>query len=499
MNLPRLASSLAVLLLPLTTARAITSTLDLSGVKEFPAGISWVAEGPKNAPALKIDIPAAQAAGEHLYIAALDMSVLRGKQVLLSYDVRAENVSDPALDYHGIKCQLHTESVSEGPRWFSEKLPTGSFDWRRSEILLRIDDDVTKGELQLGLQDVSGTVWISNITLSVVGEKPARPTRLRGIMSPFELTPGLFDEFAAWKVNIVRWQLVNADWPRDDVPQDPRVYAEWLGAKLDELAAALESAKATGIKVIIDLHTPPGGRLTDGTQRVVMDKGLQKQFLETWRAIAKRFRGHPAVWAYDLMNEPVQTRPSPPGVLDWWELQAAVAKEVRAVDPDTTILISSDDWDSPQAFAWLRPVWVPNVVYQVHMYWPYEYTHQGFDKPWEPGKDAIPYPGTWNGRPLDRAALERHLAPVREFQRAYGARILVGEFSVVRWAPGAARYLSDAISLFEDYGWDWIYHAYRERSAWDLEHANLPHESQTPVLGENDRSAVVRGWFERNR
>lgn len=37
------------------------------------------------------------------------------------------------------------------------------------------------------------------------------------------------------------------------------------------------------------------------------------------------------------------------------------------------------------------------------------------------------------------------------------------------WAEGADAYLRDCISLFEEYGWDWSYHAFREWSGWDVE------------------------------
>ena len=49
------------------------------------------------------------------------------------------------------------------------------------------------------------------------------------------------------------------------------------------------------------------------------------------------------------------------------------------------------------------------------------------------------------------------------------AKIYAGEFSAVSWAEGADRYLADLISLFEEYGWDWSYHAFREWPGWDVE------------------------------
>lgn len=477
-------------------ASAAAMRLDLSRAESFPKGTRWVAEGPGGTPALRAERGPGAADAEGLFLAPIDLTPLRGKEVLVSADLKADSVTQPARSYEGIKCQLHFTSAEEGPKWFNIDQPPGSFDWRHGETIVRIPPDASAGQLQLGLQGSEGTAWLANVTLTILRGAPARPPRLRGVVGPKSYVPGLLPAMAAWKVNLVRWQIVNPDWPREDVPACSPAYGDWLEQKMNELALVLDEAQQLGIKVAIDLHTLPGGRLPDGTLRLAVEKPVQDYYIEVWRKIAARFRGHPAVWAYGLMNEPVQNRPSPPGVPDWWHAQKRAAEAVREIDPRTPVLIACDQWNSPEGFAWMEPVWVPGVIYEVHVYWPHEYTHQGFEKPWE---QKITYPGTFNERPLDRDALARQLAPVREFQRAYGARIYVGEFSVVRWAPGADRYLSDAIALFEDYGWDWTYHAFGERSAWNLDHRNLPPESENVSPEPTDRAIAVRSWFEKNR
>ena len=35
-------------------------------------------------------------------------------------------------------------------------------------------------------------------------------------------------------------------------------------------------------------------------------------------------------------------------------------------------------------------------------------------------------------------------------------------------------WIRDCIELFEEYGWSWCYHAYREWPAWDVEYTNAP-------------------------
>jgi hypothetical protein len=318
-------------------------------------------------------------------------------------------------------------------------------------------------------------------------------------MSPGSFNPQDFKDLAAWNVNCIRWQLGGSK-------ENLEKYDLWLEGKLDELAKVLEAAQANGIKVVVDLHLPPGGRLPDGTLRMVVEEKYQTEFVACWERIARRFKNHPALWAYDLVNEPVQNRFSPVGVENWLGIQVKAAKAIRTIDTKTPIMIESDEWDGPAPFAMMEPVDVPNVIYQVHMYFPGEFTHQGVRTDQGIVKDknlqsaSISYPGMIAGKQMDKEALRRWLEPVREFQKAYNARIYVGEFSAIRWAPGAAQYLDDCISIFEEYGWDWTYHAFREWPGWSVEHANLPYDRNNhPKATEpTDRFLVLEKWFKKN-
>ena len=179
--------------------------------------------------------------------------------------------------------------------------------------------------------------------------------------------------------------------------------------------------------------------------------------------------------------------------MDSLATQVRAARAIRLIDPVTPILIAADQWDSPGAFTRLEPVAISNVVYQVHMYVPHSFTHQGVNN----DRTGIAYPGATEGRAWDKEALRKVLQPVRDFQRAYNVHIYAGEFSAIRWAPGAERYLEDCISLFEEYGWDWSYHAYREWDGWSLEHGEDP-GNHDPVAGMTARMKVLRTWFGRN-
>jgi len=137
---------------------------------------------------------------------------------------------------------------------------------------------------------------------------------------------------------------------------------------------------------------------------------------------------------------------------------------------------------------------VSGVVYQARMYRPHAFTHQGVHG----GKERWAYPGAIKGVACDKDALRRELQPVRDFQLAYNVPIYIGEFSAIRWGKGADRYLKDVTDIFEEYGWDWSYHAFREWSGWSLEHGDVEDDAQ-PAATPPPRQKVIRAWFEQNR
>ena len=69
----------------------------------------------------------------------------------------------------------------------------------------------------------------------------------------------------------------------------------------------------------------------------------------------------------------------------------------------------------------------------------------------------------------------------------------MGEFSAVAWAPGAADWLRDAISLFEEYGWDWTYHAFREWPPWSVEHEGPDAAHMAPSADNPRKRALLDG------
>lgn len=287
----------------------------------------------------------------------------------------------------------------------------------------------------------------------------------RGVMSPGgDMTEDDFRTLASWGATLLRFQMVR-DWHAVNGNRDLAEYDRWLDGRLDHFdKIILPLALKYGLRVVLDLHVPPGGRDANAEATMFYDAKYADHFVNSWRRIARRFRGRYGVYGYDLINEPCHKRKAIENC-DYWNIQRRAAEAVRKEDPDVTIIIESNEWDAPASFADLKPMPFNNVIYQVHMYEPFAFTHQRVlgTRPW-----TLPWPCMEKG--WGESFLRSILKPVRDFQIKYGARIYVGEFSAVCWAPGAENWLHDCIDIFYEYGWDWTYHAFREWPGWSVEH-----------------------------
>lgn len=441
----------------------------------------------------------------------LDLQKYGDCALLCSAMVKARDVSKLPNPWNGVKFMLVIDAPS-GKKYLQKNAPAGSFNWESYKFIATVPEDIQDAELVLGLELVSGEAWFDNIKIQVrrppiqvvdyrVPEKMYKGhdlPRLRGAMIGTRLTEQDFLEFGnEWKANHVRWQLTWGGFPHSPADNgDLAAYDKWLSGELDRIDSMLPICEKAGLMVVIDLHTPPGGRNKAAECNIFYEKRFQENFIKWWEHIARRYRDKKIVWGYDLMNEPVCGAELGDGCLDWNELALETAKRIRALDPDHAIIIEPEPWGDPASIKNLPPFPVSGIVYSVHMYKPHKFTHQGvYDT-----NSGIEYPGFVDGKYWDREQLKKELQPVLDFQKKYNAHIYIGEFSAIRWAPGksAYNYLSDLIDIFEEYGWDWAYHAFREWNGWSVEHGQDKNDrNKSPV--QTDREKLLRSWFAKNK
>jgi len=410
-------------------------------------GVSLTA-GRNGSRALYVEVPGSQGPGHRNAQVSLPVKALRGARLKIEATVRAEGVSRPPNPWNGIEVMLHTVGPS-GQQWQQQNSVFGTFDWKPVQFLATVPADASEATLVLGLEAVTGRVWIDDVKVTVIrrrrsteGPPKVGPVykghdlaRLRGAMiGPRVGTEDLRVLGGQWKANHVRWQLIWGGFPHGPADDgDLEAYHGWIDSELARLDALLPVCREVGLCVLIDLHTPPGGRNEAKECQLFKEPRFQEAFIEVWEKIAKRYRGNATVWGYDLVNEPVEGILGD-GAMDWHTLATKTARRIRELDPDHAIIVEPAPWGSPASLEYFKPIDVDRVVYSVHMYQPHRFTHQGvYDSP----VGAV-YPGEIDGRHWDKEALRQALKPARDYQRDYGVHIYIGEFSAIRWAPGSS-------------------------------------------------------------
>ena len=446
--------------------------------------------------------------GTAMASAPIDLSPLAGKCVTARIRTAAENLLPGPRRHLGYKFMISFKDEANGEMmWPGAPCLTGTFDWRESTLELDLRGRKPgPATLYLGIQDSSGRVRFDLASLEIAEAAPLFPDDMsetkcvyspavaekpvgRGVMLP--ANPCKEEDFKTlreWGATLARYQMIRG-WGTVGGNADIAEYAAWVDSKIDHLLKdVLPWAEKYGIDIVVDLHVAPGGVDESRDMAMLHDACYADAFVEVWCNIARRCKGLPRIWGYDLINEPVQTKASEPGG-DYFALQVRAAKAVREIDPDTPIIIESNMACSPAAYSYLPAVDIKDVIYQVHMYVPTEFTHQGVY-----GGRPIAYPNADRG--WNRETLKTILDPVHDFQLRHGARIYVGEFSAICWAQGADRYIADCISIFEEYGWDWTYHAFREWAGWSVEHEGTCHADLHPSA-ENPRKRVLLEGMSR--
>jgi endoglucanase len=484
---------------------------DTNALQEIKGPVVTV-DGYKSGKSLLVEKSNATSGRSSVVQIILPVEQMRGYMIRGSAMVKAENVSDRPNSWNGIKMMTVIETP-DNKLWPQADIGTGSFDWKPAGFSARIPQDAKSAVLCLGLEKVTGKVWFDDVKISVakapqstsqfkpvIGSmfKGHNLPRLRGTMISGNISEESLKVLGCdWNANLVRWQLTRHGRPGQ--PATIEDYDQWLEGELKRLDAALPLCEKYGIFVVVDLHSPPGGKATQSgyvgsDDRLFTSKMCQEKFIDVWRMMAARYKNSKAVWGYDIVNEPVEDLVEE-DCDDWQALAEKTAKAIRVIDPQRAIIIEPIPWGGPDGLKDFIPIDVSNVVYSVHMYVPGEFTHQGVHNQ---GKEFL-YPGMINGKQWDKVKLEKALQPVIDFQRKFNVHIYIGEFSAIRWAPdnSAYRYLKDLIDIFEANSWDWSYHAFREWSGWSVEHGSDRKDTK-PASTPTDRQKLLCDWFKIN-
>jgi hypothetical protein len=316
------------------------------------------------------------------------------------------------------------------------------------------------------------------------------------------MTPEVATQLADWGVNGVRINF------GVDKGFDQTTAATAAGKGLapyregiERLRAFLTVCHKRNLKVIICASGIPGRKLDVLWNQTDDGKMVRKHLASFWDAFAREFRDEPAIIAYDIFNEPNYK----PGQEHLWikEMLPEAVAAIRAVNPGIWLLVEPGPWGLPAGLDQMEPLDDPRVIYSFHQYAPHNYTHQGVGATREASRGTLVYPGMLQmfdstpARQWDRAALRESMRSAIDFAAKTHARILVGEFGVARWAPGRGEWLADNIALFEEQGWDWMFHSPFGWNGWSPTYdPDAPSTMTTENGGVTtpQLEALLKGW-----
>ncbi|MGW2599351.1 cellulase family glycosylhydrolase [Streptomyces klenkii] len=270
----------------------------------------------------------------------------------------------------------------------------------------------------------------------------------------------------------------------DDLEPRPGHYSERYLRKIERV---LDRAQRHRIRVVIDAHQdvygpafgshrgiPAWATRTDGLpyrthpddwfaeyfepavqaafQHLYEDDDLRRAQARMWQVLAGRLANHPAVFGYDLINEPMGRLREGEGVPDAARrieatqitpMYQRVAEAIRRVDRRHWLFIEPTPAAGEGVPTGLGRIHDPKVVYAPHFY----------NAAMEAGRDYDPASG-W---------LSAYEAAVVHYPRAMRIPVFIGEWGPLNSSlPNMARFYADALASMSRYAtgwtsWTWCY------------------------------------------
>lgn len=277
-------------------------------------------------------------------------------------------------------------------------------------------------------------------------------------------------------------RLAEAGFDHVRIPIDEEQFWDEQGNKLPEawdlLTGALDLCRKYNLRAIVDLHIIRSHYFNagfDGTKNTLFeDPAAQDGLVNLWYQLSDALKDYSTDYvAYEFMNEPVADDHE-----QWNQLVAKIHKALREREPERTLVIGSNRWQSVETMKYLKvPEGDSNIILSCHFYDPMALTH--YKASWtESGvyDGPVTYPGVmipeevfagfddhlkglfqrftteWN-----RDRLESMFKESIEVAERYGLQLYCGEWGVYRPAPAESRYnwYRDMISIFDEYGVAW--------------------------------------------
>lgn len=255
----------------------------------------------------------------------------------------------------------------------------------------------------------------------------------------------------------------------------------------DEIALLEEALDNIGdtLPVVVGIRNGPGRNemMPDHDDETLLEDNLYNSeeardaYIEMLSDTVSRFQDYDSIIAWEPMIEPTPQfyfgdeflyedesviPPMPEGMAWWNDLANRSIEAIRDVDPDVTIMLEPIAYGGVPGFIGWEAFDDDNIVYSLHQYDPFEYTHQ-FREPYE---IIYPYWSEIEWAQINADWFDYYFEPVDTFQESYDVPIFVGEWGLIRWVPGGELFLQDQLNAFEARGWSNAFYAWYD-GVWD--------------------------------
>jgi len=223
---------------------------------------------------------------------------------------------------------------------------------------------------------------------------------------------------------------------------------------------SLEWCKEVGLRAIVDLHILRSHHFNEKEKPLWTVPAEQNKFIALWKDLSGFLHEWPqGMVAYELMNEPVADDPE-----QWNALVARLVDSIRQWEPDRTIVIGSNRWQSANSFDQLKiPKNDRHILLSFHFYEPFFLTH--YQASWTNLKDFkgdVNYPGQIvlhsdipeHQRVYNRDTLLKMMQKPLRVAKSLKLPLYCGEFGVIDKAPRESKlaWYRDMVSIFEANG-----------------------------------------------
>ena len=300
------------------------------------------------------------------------------------------------------------------------------------------------------------------------------------------------------------------------IPIDEVQFWDEDGNKLPEawqlLKMALDYCQKYNLRAIVDLHIIRShyfNAVNEGgadANVLFTSERAQHNLIHMWYQLSDFLKGYSVdMVAYEFMNEPVADDHD-----QWNDLIAKVHKALREVEPQRTLVIGSNKWQSTSTFKNLRvPRGDKNIVLSFHSYEPQILTHYGAW--WVPTckyQGKVNYPGVlisdkdYNKAPddikpllepfrkhWDRNTLYNIMKEAIEVAKDYDLQLFCGEWGVYENVDRELtyRWTRDMISVFNEFNVAWTTWCYdADFGFWDQKKHDFKDRKLVDILMEKE-------------